>query len=83
MYHIPLRATGTSKLCCKGIKAGGEGGPDVFWDLNITFKYFVCLKKRSVDSNVLSLKLNYLRTKVDTKIVIRDYSFRNYVVNVY
>ena len=62
----------------KGIKVR----PDVFWDLNITFKYFVCLRKRSVDSNVLSLNLKLFRTKVDTKSVIRDYSFRNYVVNV-
>ena len=31
-YHIPSRATETSQLCCKGIKAR----PDVFWDLNIT-----------------------------------------------
>ena len=75
---LPLRATETSQLCCKGIKAR----PDVFWDLNITFKYFVCLKKGSVDSNVLSLNLKLFRTKVDTKSVIRDYSFRNYVVNV-
>ena len=30
MYHIPLRATETSQVCCKGIKAR----PDVFWDSN-------------------------------------------------
>ena len=62
----PSRTTETSQLCCKRIKAR----PDVFWDLNITFKYFVCLKKKSVNSNV------------DIKSVIRDYSLRNYVVNV-
>ena len=55
--------------------------PDVFWDLNITFKYFLCLKK-TVNSNVLSLNLKLFRTKVDIKIVIRDYLPRNYVVNV-
>ena len=37
VYHIPLRATETSQLCCKGIKAR----PDVFWDANITLKYFL------------------------------------------
>ena len=41
----------TGQLCCKGIKAT----PDVFWDLNITFKYFVSLKK--VNSNILSFNL--------------------------
>ena len=52
--------------CCKGIK----GRPGVFWDLNIiTFKYFLCLKK-TVNSNVLSLKLKLFHTKVDIKSVI-------------
>ena len=41
VYHIPLRATDTSQSCCKGMKAR----PDVFWDLELTFKYFLCLKK--------------------------------------
>ena len=54
---------------------------DVFWDLKITFKYFGCLKTKSVNSNVLSLNLKLFRTKVDVKSVIRDYSFKNYVVN--
>ena len=71
------RATETSQLCCKGMKAR----PDVFWDLTITFKYFVCLKK-SVNSNVLSFNLKLFRTKVDIKSVIRNYLLRNYVVNV-
>ena len=34
VYNIPLRATATSQLCCKGIKAR----PDGFQDLNIAFK---------------------------------------------
>ena len=39
--HFHSKVIETRQLCCKGIKAR----PDVFWDLNITFKYFVCLKK--------------------------------------
>ena len=62
----------------KGIKAM----PDVFWYLNITSKYFLWLKKKIVNSNVLSLNLKLFRTKVDIKSVIRDYLLRNYVVNV-
>ena len=54
---------------------------DVFWDLNITFKYLVCLKRKTVSSHVLSLNLKLFRTTVDIKDVIRDYSLRNYVVN--
>ena len=77
-HSVTLRATDTSQLCCKGIKAR----PDVFWDFSITFKYFLYLKKKTVDSNVLSLILKLFRTKVDIKSVIRDYFFRNYVVNV-
>ena len=50
--------------------------PDVFFDLNITFRYFVCLKEKSVNSNVLSFNLKLFRTKVDMKAVIRDQSFR-------
>ena len=73
---ILLRATETSQLCCKGIKAR----PDVFWDLNIRFKYFLCLKKKTVKSNVLSLNLKLFRTKVDIKSVNRDYLLRNYVL---
>ena len=69
-HHISSRATETSQLCCKGIKAR----PDVFWDLNIAFNYFVCLKKKLVNSNVLSFNLKLFRTKVDIKSVIRDYS---------
>ena len=68
----------TSQLCCKGIKAR----PGVFWDLNITFKYFLCLKKKSVNSNVLSLSLKLFRTKVNIKSVIRDYLLTNHIVNV-
>ena len=56
--------------------------PHVFWDLNVKFKYFVCLKKKSVNNNLLFLNLKLFRTEVDVKSVIRDYSFRNYVVNV-
>ena len=59
-----------------------KSGAYVFWDLNITFKYFFCLKKKTVNSNVLSLNLKLFRTKVDIKSVIRDYLLRNYVVNV-
>ena len=55
--------------------------PGVFWDLNITFKYFLCQKK-TVNSNVLPLNLKLFWTKVDIKSVIRDYLLRNYVVNV-
>ena len=55
---------------------------DVFLDLIITFKYFVCLKKIQSISNVFSFNLTLFRTKVDIKSVIRDYSLRNYVVNV-
>ena len=47
-----------------------------------TFKYFHCLKKKTVNKNVLSLNLKLFRTKVDIKSVIRDYLLRNYVVNV-
>ena len=61
---IPLRATETSQLCCKGIKAR----PGVLWDLNITFKYFLFVKR--VNSNVRSLYLKLFRTKVDIKSVI-------------
>ena len=56
--------------------------PDVFWDLKITLKYFLCLKK-TVNSNVLPLNLTLFRTKVDIKSVTRDYLLKNYVVNVY
>ena len=52
---------------------------DFFWDLNITFRYFryfVCLKK-SVNINVISFNLKSLRTKVDTKSIVRDYSLIN------
>ena len=54
----------------------------MFWNLNFTFKYFLCLKKKTVNSNVLSLNFKLFRTKVDIKSVIRDYFLRNYVVNV-
>ena len=40
------------------------------------------LEKKSVNSNVLSLNLRLFRTKVAIKSIIRDNSFRNYVVNV-
>ena len=56
--------------------------PDVFWDLKITFLILRLFEQKSVGSNVLSLNLKLFRTKVDTKSVIKDYSFRNYVVNV-
>ena len=36
----------------------------------------------SVNSNVLSFNLKLFLTKVDIKSVIRDYSLRNYGVNV-
>ena len=78
VYHIPLRVTETSQLCCKGINAR----PAAFWDLNITFKNLVCLKENSVNNNVLPLNWKLFRTKVDIKSVIRDYSLKNYVVNV-
>ena len=76
--HISLRATEVSQSCCKGIQAR----PDVFRDLNITFKYFLCLKKKTVNSNVLFSNLKLFRTKADVKSVIRDYLLRNYVVYV-
>ena len=38
------------------------------------------VKKKTVNSNVLSLNLKLLRTEVDIQSVIRDYSLRNYVV---
>ena len=44
----------------------------LFWDLSITFKYFLWLEKRTVNSNVLSLNLKLFRTKVDIKSVIRE-----------
>ena len=59
-----------------------EARPDVFWGLNIKFKYFVCLKKKSVNSNVLSFNLKLFQTTVDIKSVIGGYSLRNYFVNV-
>ena len=62
-----------SQFCGKGIKAK----PDVFWDVNITFKYFLL---KTVNSNVLSLNLKLFRTEVDIKSVIRDYLLRNYFV---
>ena len=37
-------------------------------------------EKKTANSNILSLNLKLFRTKVDIKSVIRDYSFRNYVV---
>ena len=55
---------------------------DVFWDLNIRFKYFVCLNTNQSIASVLSFSLKLFQTKVDIKIVIRDYSLRNYVLNV-
>ena len=55
--------------------------PDVFCGLNITFRYFVCLKKKAVNSNALSFNLKLLRTKMDIKSVIRDYLLRNCVLN--
>ena len=55
---------------------------DVFWDLNITFKYFVCLKKKSVNSKCTFFQFEIIQTKVDIKSVTKDYSLRNYVVNV-
>ena len=54
---------------------------DVFWNLNITF-ILSLFEKKSVNSNVLSFNLKLFRTKVDIKSVIRDYSLRDYVVNV-
>ena len=54
---------------------------DVFWDLNIMFRYFVCMKKESVNGKVLSFN-KYFRTKVNIKGIIRDYSLRNCVANV-
>ena len=39
--------------------------------LNITFKYFVCLKKKSVNNIGLSFNLKLFWTKVDIKSVIR------------
>ena len=42
---------------------------------NITFGYFrhfVCLKKKIVNSSVLSFSLKLFRTKVDIKSIIRD-----------
>ena len=78
VYHIfPARATETSHFYCLGTKVR----IDVFWDLNITFRYFVCLKKKPVNSNVLSFSLKLFRTKVNIKSVIKDYSLRNCVVN--
>ena len=59
VYHIPSRAAETRSIMMQR--------NDVFWDLNITFKYFVCLKKKSVNSNVLSLNLKLFRTEVDIK----------------
>ena len=41
-----------------------------------------CLRKETVNSNVLSLNLKLFRTKVEIKSVIRDYLLGNYVVNV-
>ena len=73
-----VMATETSQLCCKGIK----GRPDIFWDLNIMFGYFLCLKKKTVNSNVLFFNLKLFQTKLDIKSVIRNYSLRNYIVNV-
>ena len=56
---------------------------DIFWDLNITFnRYFVCLKKNQSIASALSFNLKLFQTKVDIKSVIRDYSLRNYVVNI-
>ena len=40
------------------------------------------VKKKTVNSNVLSSDLKLFRTKVDIKSVIRDYLLKNYVVNV-
>ena len=51
------------------------------WCLHITFTYFLCLKKKTVNSNVLSLNLKLFQTKMDIKSVIRDYLLRNYVIN--
>ena len=39
-------------------------------------------EEKSVNSNVLSFSLKLFWTKVDIKSVVRDYSLRNYVVNV-
>ena len=72
----------TTSVTCKSIMLQIKARPGVFWDLNITFKYFLCLKKKTVNRNVPSLNLKLFRTKVNIKSVIRDYLLRNYVVNV-
>ena len=56
--------------------------PDVFQDMNITFRYFVCLKKISVNSNVLSFNLKLFLTKVGIKCVVRNCWPKTFVVNV-
>ena len=52
------------QLCCKGIKAR----PDVFWDLNISFKYFVCLKKNQSIATCFLSTLNYSGEKWISKV---------------
>ena len=48
-----------------------------------TFVYILRLfEKTAVNSYVLSFNLKLFRTKGDIKSVIRDYSPRNYVLNV-
>ena len=58
----------------------------VAWCL-LGLKHYVqilpCLRKETVNSNVLSLNLKLFRTKVEIKSVIRDYLLGDYVVNVW
>ena len=62
----PLLARETSQLCSKGIKAR----PDVFWDLNITFKYFVCLKKNQSIATYFLSTWNYFGQKWISKVYL-------------
>ena len=50
--------------------------------LTLSLNILRLFDKKSVNSIVLSFHLKLFRTKVDIKSVIRDYSLRNYVVNV-
>ena len=55
---------------------------EFFWDLNITFKYFLCLKKKNSQQQCTFFKLEIISDKSGYQKLTRGYLLRNYVVNV-
>ena len=61
---VEFAANGNQALCCKGIKAR----PDVFWDLNITLKYFLWSNKKQSIAMYFLWTWNYFRQKWISKV---------------